>query len=862
VELPLGNRFVFFLAGVCVAVACAGSRAGEIEEQTIPGKWLAPLLPENAPAPEYPDYDKQNSLEQARIQLNSGQYRRALVTLQSAGNQKPIDVALIAGEARLELGRYDEALAGLTANDPAEQTLRARVLAAEGNFPDAITTLQKTIAGNPDAVAPHYYLGEYLEKTGDYSGAKSAYTWFVTDPHNYLQQWISHPETFTDAAEVTLIGRAVDRWATLTMAYQSERALHDVVLSMFVRAYDLIDRDYWPAHEAAAEYLLLHDDPQGAMEELDGAMGTNPADVQSWLLTGKIALLQFNFDGADHAAAEIRKVNPDSIDAELLQARNFLAQRAPKAAVPLLRDVLKRQPKNIEAMGLMAGAQSLLLADDQAAGYLKQADALQPNSPTAYFEVAEQLAGMRQYPRSAAMYKIAIDRAPWWAAARNGLGLLYTQSGDQDSARVVLEAAHSLDPFNVRTTNYLRLLDMMDGFARKESAHFIVLYDAKQDPIIPDYFSDYLESVYPQVCGAYEYEPKVKTMIEVFPTHDAFSVRTTGSPWIATVGASTGRVIALVSPRKGALTLGTFNFTQVLRHEFTHTVTLGATENRIPLWFTEGLAVQQEHTPVRWEWVPMLYSAVTHGELFDLDSLTWAFVRPRRPIDRQLAYAESSWICQYIEETYGHAAILRMLAEFRSGHTQDEVFQNALKIDEGKFFDAFCKWCGVQIASWGYDEETSKKYQDLRQQGEDLIRQHDYAAAVPVFEEIVKLRPMDVLPHQRLAGLYRTEDVNEPLKAAEQLDILALVELNNNMYAKGAARIYRDQGQLDLAAARALQAVYIAPYDRDAHRLLADIDEKVGKTAEAVREEQAIAEIDQWQNVATEGGSPGVGGSQ
>ena len=38
------------------------------------------------------------------------------------------------------------------------------------------------------------------------------------------------------------------------------------------------------------------------------------------------------------------------------------------------------------------------------------------------------------------------------------------------------------------------------------------------------------------------------------------AVRTTGSPWIGTVGASTGRVIALVTPRKGDSTLGNYNF--------------------------------------------------------------------------------------------------------------------------------------------------------------------------------------------------------------------------------------------------------------------------------------------------------------
>src|SRR5206468_2004809 len=116
---------------------------------------------------------------------------------------------------------------------------------------------------------------------------------------------------------------------------------------------------------------------------------------------------------------------------------------------------------------------------------------------------------MRQYPRAAEMYKIAIQRAPWWNDARNGLGLLMTQSGDEDAARTILEAARELDPFNVRTTNYLRLLDMMDKFAKKESAHFIVMYDPKLDPVVPEYFSDYLESAYADVTRDFKYEPPV-----------------------------------------------------------------------------------------------------------------------------------------------------------------------------------------------------------------------------------------------------------------------------------------------------------------------------------------------------------------
>jgi tetratricopeptide (TPR) repeat protein len=812
------------------------------------------LVPEDAPEPEYPDYDKNSPLEKARDQLWAGQYRRALVTLESGPPAKPLDIALIRGEAQLTLGRYDQALATLgeagVETDPAVQTLRARVQEAQGNYTGAIATLARVIDKYPQRFAPHYELGQCRENLGDIPGAVAAYSWFVADPHNYLDQWRKNPKLFDSAPDAVILGRAVDRWATLTLAYQSQERLHDVVLGMFVRAYDLIDRNYWPAHVEAAEYFLLHDNTAAAQTELKQAMSNNPFDIRSWKLIGQMQLEAFNFDGVDLAVAKIRGVNPDSIDADLLEARNLLLQRVPQLALGPLQKVLARQPRNIEALGLEAGAYSLLLDDAKSAQILQQVDGIDPNDALAYLEVADQLAAMRQYPRAGAMYQIAVKRAPWWSAPRNGLGLLDTQSGDEAAARAVLESAHVLDPFNARTTNYLRLLDMMDQFTSKESAHFIIRYDAKADPVIPEYFSDYLESVYPAVCGEFGYEPKVKTFIEVFPTHDAFSVRTTGAPWIATVGASTGRVIALVAPRKGGRTMGPFNWSQVLRHEFTHTVTLGATDNRIAHWFTEGLAVQQEHAPLRWEWVPMLYSAVTKHQLFQLDALTWAFIRPRRPIDRQLAYAQSSWICQFIDQTYGHPAILAMLDQFRQGKTQEEVFENALHRTQSEFFNEFERWCQKQVAGWGYDDATSAKYQLLRDAGEEMIQAHEYTKAAPIFEQIVVLRPVDMLPHQRLAGLYMNRAIHDLPKAAAQLDILAAVELNNNMYTKGAARIYRDIGDLDKAAARALKAVYIDPYDADAHRLLLDLYQRMSNAPGAQREQRVIAELEHWQETS------------
>ena len=227
-----------------------------------------------------------------------------------------------------------------------------------------------------------------------------------------------------------------------------------------------------------------------------------------------------------------------------------------------------------------------------------------------------------------------------------------------------------------------------------------MVYDAKNDPLIGEYFNDYMESVYASVTSEYHTEPPVKTIIEVFPTHDAFSVRTTGTPWIGTVGASTGRIIALVTPRKGENTWQAFNWAQVLRHEFTHTVTLAATDNRISHWMTEGLAVCEEHSPLQWAWVPMMYHAVTNNQLFDMDQLTWMFVRPKKPADRQMAYAESFWVCTYIEKTYGHEAILKMLNEFKNGGLQQDVFPKILGRSQDQFFIEFKAWASQQVSRW------------------------------------------------------------------------------------------------------------------------------------------------------------------
>jgi len=836
-----------------VAIAAAPALSADFSRDTFPGKWINPLVPEQLPDLKYPSYF--NDSDKARQQVWTGRYKLAL---QSLAKIKPTDTgydatifAQLKAKALGEIGQDDRALEVLSdeavADKPVVQIDRALLLAKMGRTPEGIALLREHLRADPNSLAGHYQLGQLSELVDDLATAKDAYGWFVAKPQDYLGQWQNKGEKiFTRAEDATTVGLALDRWATLNNQYEMLPDLNQTLLDFFVKSYDVIDREYWPAHVAAAKYYLSHDDMNNAQQELKAALARNPNSAEALGLLGNIAAENFDFNTADAAVAQIQEENNESIDADLLQTRNLLRQRQPKQAAVVANRLIARRPNLLEAKGLLAATEALQLHDDETKKLLDDVDKVSPTYAGAYLEVADQLGVMRQYPRSAAMYQVAINRAPWSSKARNGLGLLYTQSGEEDLARASLEAAHKIDPFNVETTNYLRLLDDLKGFAHKESAHFIVVYDEKNDPLIGEYFNDYMESVYASVTSEYRTEPKAKTIIEVFPTHDAFSARITGNPFIGTVGASTGRIIALVTPRKGEGTWKAYNWAQVLRHEFTHTVTLAATDNRISHWMTEGLAVYEEHSPLQWAWVPMMYHAVTKNELFDMEELTWMFVRPKKPADRQMAYAESFWVCTFIERTYGHEAILKMLNEFKNGGLQEDVFPKILGRSQDQFFTEFKAWASDQVSKWGYDEESTKTYDKLSDQGDQLIASKKYVDAVKIWEEIGKLRPMDEQPHKKLAGLYLTAEVNQPDKAIDHLKMLHLLDVRDNRYAKRVARLYRDMGDYSNAEAWGLQSVYIDPYDMDAHVLLQQVCEKAGDEPGLEREQRVIPELQKW----------------
>ena len=814
-----------------VAVAACSSWAGAdpLLESAAPLRWTAELMPEAAPPPDVPAY--YDALDTARAALEAGQPRRALYLLHDA--EASPEIAVIRAEALGRLGRFNEARAAVVGVDGA-RFIAAKLLYDAGNFAAA----RDAFAANAgDAtLQDRYWLGKSHEALGDLDAAREVYKWFVEN--GFLAAYTADPDArpFDNAADLTTVAAALDRHATLNAEYRADPSLHDAILGMFVRAYDVVDRSHWPAHLAAARFAYARGDRAMVQEELEQVFAANPNDADALLLLGRAALDGYDFAKAGAAATALRAVDPESRAADLLDAENLLLQRQPEKAAPFVERLLARNGDDLDALGLKAATAAVDFRPDDAAAVLARVDHLDPDNATSYFAVGNQLATLRQYDAAEEALRTAVERAPWWTRPRNELGFLLTQSGDEPAAIEELAAAREYDPFNPSAANYLDLLRELQDYDRLETEHFTILFDKEQDPITAELLAEYLDEMGRDVGEIYRWHPPEKTRIQVFPTHDRFSVRVAGDPYVGTVGACTGPVIALVTPRDGGETLGVFDWAQVIRHEFTHTITLGRTGNRIPHWMTEGLAVREEQAPVRQEWLDLLSDAFNAGELFGVDGLTWGFVRPRKPTDRSLAYAQSWFVCRYIAERWGEEKLQDMLTAFGEGGREAGVFRDVLGIELESFDADFLAWMRPHVESWGRLPEQKEPYIAAVREGEAALKARDYAEATAAFERARELRPMDELPMRRLAGLYLTADARDDARALDMLLMLHERTTKDNRFAKTAARMLMDD-EVERAKALAYAAVQIAPYDGSAHELLLTAAEAAGD-AELVEKQQ------------------------
>jgi len=715
-------------------------------------------------------------------------------------------------------GRYREAihrLRGVESEGSKSSdwhTALAVMLARVGEYEDAIGQFQRALELSEGNFRARAELGRLYEELGRRQEAIDTYAPFDRVAH----------ETLPDRAEDLMwFGRGFYRYSVLTRNENLKDRCKYVLQDVYQEAFEFVDSRYWPARLAAAELLLEKHNTAEASEDFKTILKANPNAAEAHAGLAAAAVEQWDFDKAEAEANAALEINPNSAEALVALGHSRMLERKYSAAEEVAQRILSFNPRSIGGLALLAAAQLRGEKPEAAAATEKQLASIAPKSAALPFELGFWLSAARQYGAAEREFRRAIEADPTWPEPRTELGLMYMQSGDEAGARRVLEASWNLDSFNQQTFNVLELLDQIERFAVHETPHFAIKYDEKQDAVIAPYFADRLSKIYADVTAEFRAVPTTQTAIEVFPAHSEFSVRITGRPWIHTMGACTGPVIAMDAPRKtGAMSL--FNWERVLRHEFTHTVTLAATENRIPHWMTEGMAVYAEHAPRPWTWNLLLADAIRRDELFTLQTLDWGFMRPRKATDRSMAYAQSEWQIEYIESRWGKEKMIGLLKAFRERKTQEEAFREVLGISTADFDRDFATWARKQAEGW-----------NLRMDRPGELRR---------LQALAKMAPFDAGIRARLAESFMRE--HEYGAAREQaMKALAIDEDEPRavyvMAAIGAVSADQARGDeerlemYEMAAGSIEQFLDIAPNDPDAVRFAAMMHQAREEWAEA-----------------------------
>jgi tetratricopeptide (TPR) repeat protein len=582
---------------------------------------------------------------------------------------------------------------------------------ARGRLADAEKSAEAAVGASPDNAAARLVLAEVYAQTGRFPEANAAYRWFIRF-YNAHQ-----PE---DAATLLLVAQGSVQYARWN---HNTQIFHFVVNTLCPDALKN-DASAWEAHWISGSLLLEKYNREQAVPELEQALATNPRAAEAIVLLGQDALDNNELEKADAKANEALRINPRlpaalrlKSDACFLSGRVDQSLAAANTALAVNRhdeSVLAR----VAACALLTeGVPSRLnletsLAKSPGSGEQKppaaprfwqvwtDVNATNPRPGVFLTALGDLLESRRRFDVAEVCYRRAMALAPQLPEAKTSLGMLLMRVGRTDQARKILDEAFQADPYHTRVSNFRKVLKLLDGYQAISTEHFVVRVDSKLDKLLGAYIAEYLEQIYPELVERFGYAPPQRTHIEIFNNsdgtsgHEWFSARMVGLPWIQTIGASTGVMVAMASPTSAPVP---FNWARVLRHEFVHVITVQQSGFNIPHWFTEALAVLNEGYPPPSQWMELLARRFPK-ELRTLATLDRGFERPSNSDDWQFAYCQSRLYAEYMIERGGPESLRKMLTAYRDNLSTPAAIKKVFGADIDQFEQGHREFLKAKVA--------------------------------------------------------------------------------------------------------------------------------------------------------------------
>jgi tetratricopeptide (TPR) repeat protein len=471
----------------------------------------------------------------------------------------------------------------------------------------------------------------------------------------------------------------------------------------------------------------------------------------------------------------------------------------------------------------------------------------------AHFEVIT-----RRYREAVALDQKAVQIQPelWSARVELATGLL--RDNRITEARSQLEAAYRGDPYDPITANTLRLLDSLKDYDvlvySEEQLHstgtavgaampaLILRLHKKESAVLAPYAQRLARAALNTYAEQFRFKLSEPVVVEIYPNHEDFAVRTAGMPGIGLLGVTFGYVLAIDSP--SSRPVNEFHWGTTLWHELAHVYTLESTDHRVPRWLSEGLSVYEEWRtgPIKGAEIPgYVFAAFAKGKALPVAELDRGFIHPEYPEQVQVSYMQAGLVCDFIDRSFGFDKLYALLQQYR--HTSDTAvaLQAALGISAAEFDQRFRMDTQQQFgALFSHIDEWKQQ----RAAAGTALAHSQWDAAVQAAKAALAFYVQDVedgSPYVVLARAYAATDRAD--LAQQALEDYWKRGGHDPEALKFLAQRFTTAGRQADAAAVLESVNYVAPLDYELHGRLGDLLLDLKRADEALEEYQAAAAL-------------------
>jgi len=590
--------------------------------------------------------------------------------------------------------------------------------------------------------------------------------------------------------------------------------------------------------------------------------------------------------GDERALQRALAINPNSIDAMETYGQLLLVNGREEEAEDYFTKVLALNPESLKTLSVLAAQAALEERTDDFATYRDRVYSFSPDNPQFLGDIADTFGNNYLFTEAIQYARAAIAADPEYWQGYTLLGSNLIRLGEEEEGKANLEIGYENDPFNVMTSNMLKVFDTLETYATLESEHFKVHMSQNDADILWPYLAPLLEEGWDTLTTKYNFEPEGPILIEVFDKSEDFAVRSVGLPDIGPlVGICFGKVVTLISPD----TLSA-NWQEIVWHEFMHVITLQMTANRMPRWLSEGISVWEEREG-RPYWGRRqgldLVRAAGQDKLLHIAELNAGFSGARNNADLGFAYFQSYLVVDFIAEEYGFEKLVDLVYQYGLIKEDSERFSEVFDASLDQFDSSFRAWIdrrveeinvyvhtedvpdegeghghGVKenssaILAELYNnaslkqhmrarvEENPRDFQAHLQLGIVLFKEEAFGEAKLSLEEAHNLLPSYTgypSPALVMSQIYEAEDNQEA-----QLEWLAILlenlqhDYDSAIILAAAALEQEDYQEAEYYIDRAIQ---VDPYRIDVHQLKARYAESIEDSALAVTEYEVLAKLD------------------